>query len=56
MDIPTTLLKLRDDNDSPAFYVITAINSWFSREVIGAILDEINKRFLTNFFYLCHPI
>lgn len=30
-------------------------HSWFSRAVMAAILHDINKRFLTWFFYVCHP-
>ena len=41
----TTLLKPTDDNDSFEFYVIIAMNSWFSRDVMGSILDNINKKF-----------
>lgn len=29
--------------------------SWFSRDIIAAVVDDINERFLTNLFCLCHP-
>ena len=43
LDIPTTLLKPRHDHDSVEFYAI--ITMYSQRDVIGAILDDINKRF-----------
>ena len=54
LDIPTTLLKPRDENDSVEFYLIITINSWFSRDVFGAILDD-KQRFLTFFFHTTWP-
>jgi len=34
---------------------VTWQRACFSRDVIAAILEDINKRFLTSFFCLCHP-
>ena len=47
LDIPTTLLKPRDNNNSIEFYVIIIMNS--PRDVIGAGLDDNNKKFLSSF-------
>ena len=54
LDIPTTLLKPRDENDSVEYNLIITINSWFSRNVVGAILDD-KLRFLTVFFHPTWP-